>query len=521
MTDVEIYFPDECFVNLEPEEVYIINGVEVQADENGEIPINSIWMKGKKVSIIKKGNGHSTTNSLAQSILVPKRPSAPKGITAVSESAKDENDGKLTGVNDTMEYCVKGSGDWDYIYDNMVEWLEPGEYEIRYMATENSFASASVTKTVYPYGYKAPNKGTSNNTQSDGGSSSDNSEDTYVSSAPGNGGSSDNQSGQSDSNMNELSEDGTLGEAFTPTQNDDGISDGDVSETALKSSGTEPEQEANGGLSETEDDIFYIPSRVDEEKIVPKSEDNVWEEAYNDGFRKVYFVLEHGGVLLHINNIDESVCKANIPDVAAAANAILTSQEIVQSNKGDIVEIRIDIECIEDSLPKADIELIEQGIDDCNNEGLALDTGMYVNISVFKRTDGDEWETVNELYMPIEVSLYIPDSIKTLSHEFYVIRVHGGEYKLLNDIDDNADTITVQTHLFSTYALLYKLDDANLYAEDEMGGRQGEYSIVQAFLEKGGFVWLAVIFAALIIIILIVKQVNNKKKKGNESNTEN
>ncbi|MBD5444707.1 MAG: fibronectin type III domain-containing protein, partial [Lachnospiraceae bacterium] len=518
--NVEIYYLDECFAGLEPEEFYIINGVEVQADENGEIPINSIWMKGKNVSIIKKGNGHSTTNSSAQTIKVPKRPSAPKGITAVSESAEDENDGKLTGVNEKMEYREKGSDDWIPIDDDMVEWLEPGTYEIRYMATEDSFASSSVTKTVYPYGTKAPNKGASNNTQTGGEGSSNNSEDTDVYGASGIGGSSDNKSVQSDSNTNETSEGETSGDASSPTQNGDGISDADVSETALDSSESESEQEDNGGFSETDDDIFYIPSIVNEEKIVPKSEDNVWEEAYNNGFRKVFFVLEHGGVLLNINNIDESICKANIPDVAAAANAILTTQEIVQSDKGDIVEIRIDIKCIDDSVQNADIELIEQGIDDCSNESLVLDTGMYVDISVFKRADGYEWEPVNAINKPIEVSLYIPDSIKALSHEFYVIRVHGGEYKLLNDMDDNADTITVQTHLFSTYALLYKLDDANLYAEDEMNGKQGIYSIVQTFLERGGLFWLAVIFAELIIIILIVIYVKNKKKKGNQSLTE-
>ncbi|MDE6664468.1 MAG: leucine-rich repeat protein [Lachnospiraceae bacterium] len=521
MPDVGIYYLGECFENLEPEEVYIINGVVLQADENGEIPINSIWMKGKNVSIIKKGNGHSTTNSNAQTIKVPKRPSAPKGITAVSESAEDENDGKLTGVNEKMEYCLKGSDEWIQIDEDMVEGLEPGTYEIRYMATENSFASASVTKTVYAYGTKAPNKGTSNNTQPDGENSLDDTENNDIIGVSDNIGSSDNKSAQPGSNTNEVSEDGTSEDAFSPNQDDYGIYDADASEIDLESSETEPEQEDNAELSETEDDIFYIPSIVDEEKIVPKSEDNAWEEAYNNGFRKVFFILEHGGVLLNINNIDESVCKANIPDVVAAANAILTTQEIVQSNKGDIVEIRIDIKCIDDSVQIADIELIEQGIDDCNNESLALDTGMYVDISVFKRAEGYEWEPVNALNMPIEVRLYIPDPIKTLSHEFYVLRVHGGEYKLLNDMDDNADTITVQTHLFSTYALLYKLDDANLYAEDEMNGKQGIYSIVKTFLEKGGLIWLAVILAEIIIIILIVAHVKNKKKKGSESLPEN
>lgn len=525
---VEIDFYRECFINLEPEEVYIINRAEVQADESGEIPINSIWMKGKNVSIIKKENDNSTTGSIVQTIFVPKRRSAPKGVRAVPESAKEENDGKLIGVNETMEYCEWRSGDWNSVVNDMVEDLEPGAYEVRYMATGDSFASFSVAVRVYPYGYTPKNKDTGDYTQSSEESSSDNPEDTDVSGTSDNSGSSDNKLKQSDSNTNESAEDRTSKEALSPTQKKKGISNANVSETSSESPETElePEQENNGGLAETEDDIFYIPSIVHEGKIVLKSEDDVWEETYDNGVRKVFFMLGHGGVLLNINNMDESVCKANISDVVAAVNAILTTQEIVQSDKGDIAEIRIDIECVDNSFPKADIDLIEKGIDDCNNEGLALGTGMYMDISIFKRTDGYEWENVNALSEPIEVSLYIPDSIKALSDEFYVMRVHGGEYKLLNDMDDNADTITVQTHLFSTYALLYKLDDANLYAEGEMDGKQGGYSIAQTFLEKGGFVWLAVILSEMLIIIMLIiimiaMNAKNKKAKGNESHTEN
>ena len=36
-----------------------------------------------------------------------------------------------------------------------------------------------------------------------------------------------------------------------------------------------------------------------------------------------------------------------------------------------------------------------------------------------------------------------------------IVRNHNGECTLLNDLDDNPDTITFRTNCFSTYAIVY------------------------------------------------------------------
>ena len=54
----------------------------------------------------------------------------------------------------------------------------------------------------------------------------------------------------------------------------------------------------------------------------------------------------------------------------------------------------------------------------------------------------------------------MPDSLKNTdaakTRTFAVIRVHNGKAELLADLDDNADTITIETDRFSTYAVVYK-----------------------------------------------------------------
>lgn len=155
--DAEISYVDEYFISLDPGASYKINGTKLTTDDLGRVKIKSAWMTGKAISIIKSGDGLTTADSPKQSITVPKRRSAPAGVKAVSESEKDSNDGKLTGVSDEMEYR-RANGEWTSIDGDTLEDLEPGVYEIRYAYTADQFVSKSVKKTVYAYGKepKAP-----------------------------------------------------------------------------------------------------------------------------------------------------------------------------------------------------------------------------------------------------------------------------------------------------------------------------------------------------------------------------
>lgn len=67
----------------------------------------------------------------------------------------------------------------------------------------------------------------------------------------------------------------------------------------------------------------------------------------------------------------------------------------------------------------------------------------------------------------------MPDSLKTAdgnqTRTFAVVRVHDGTAEILADLDDSADTVTIETDRFSTYAIIYqdKSDSGN-------GGNNGE-----------------------------------------------
>ena len=86
-------------------------------------------------------------DSETQTITVTK-PNAP-AVTA--QNCINGNDGKLTDVNNTMEYRSSGAGSWTAIDGSEVPGLAAGSYEVRYKANGTALASAPQTVTIGSY----------------------------------------------------------------------------------------------------------------------------------------------------------------------------------------------------------------------------------------------------------------------------------------------------------------------------------------------------------------------------------
>lgn len=60
----------------------------------------------------------------------------------------------------------------------------------------------------------------------------------------------------------------------------------------------------------------------------------------------------------------------------------------------------------------------------------------------------------------VQLVFQVPDNLKntdpTKVRKFKVIRVHKGTATVLDDMDDNENTVTIETDRFSTYALAYQ-----------------------------------------------------------------
>jgi len=220
---------------------------------------------------------------------------------------------------------------------------------------------------------------------------------------------------------------------------------------------------------------------------------------------KTTTTLETGdGAVIVTVVCEEETCTAGVSDTVAVANAVLLPEQIQLVNDGETIEIRVDVKDISKTVLRQDEEVIESGLAEYRREMPDLTLGMYVDISMFIRVGGGDWDAVTHTEEPIEVVIGIPEELKGKGKEFYIIRSHDGEYTFLTDMDDEPDTITVSTNLFSAYAIAYE--------QAEGSTKCGLCHICPTFLGICYFIWLAIIIVILLVIWIAIR----RKKKENE-----
>lgn len=138
--EIRIDFAKEKLTGFEKNAAYAINGADILL-ENGELTIGSS-MLGTTLSIVRIGDGKAMVDSSAQTLSIPRRPARPAGVRGTAETVAGANDGTLTGVSSAMEYRNAYASTWKTCIGTQEKNLEPGDYQVRFRATETSFASA-------------------------------------------------------------------------------------------------------------------------------------------------------------------------------------------------------------------------------------------------------------------------------------------------------------------------------------------------------------------------------------------
>ena len=119
------------------------NGGWNEISSNADISLNNL--SACTISVMQRDG--KKLDSETQTITVTK-PNAP---AATAQNCINGNDGKLTDVNNTMEYRSSGAGSWIAIDGDEVTGLAAGSYEVRYKANGTALASAPQTVTIGSY----------------------------------------------------------------------------------------------------------------------------------------------------------------------------------------------------------------------------------------------------------------------------------------------------------------------------------------------------------------------------------
>lgn len=98
------------------------------------------------VKVYKPGNGTTTTDSAVQTIDITQ--AAQPTVSGVDCTTSEQNDGEITGVDNTMEYKLSTASEWTDIMGDMITGLVPGTYEVRVQANGTQLASPAATVII-------------------------------------------------------------------------------------------------------------------------------------------------------------------------------------------------------------------------------------------------------------------------------------------------------------------------------------------------------------------------------------
>lgn len=136
----------------------------------------------------------------------------------------------------------------------------------------------------------------------------------------------------------------------------------------------------------------------------------------------------------------------NKPDELIAA--VLQEEEYARYLNGENVKVRISCSLIQ----KQETEAITKLLD-------GRSATHYYDITLYKTIGEREEEQVEKLRKPIRIVMEVPKELypkNGVTREFKVLRIHEGKNALLDDLDEQDETVTFESDVFSTYILCYK-----------------------------------------------------------------
>lgn len=263
----------------------------------------------------------------------------------------------------------------------------------------------------------------------------------------------------------------------------------------------------NGGQSDS-DTVRSVTATADQDRIVVSGEKVPTGNVAGMEQASTAMGLGDGTVFVTVVCEDKKYA-AGVKDTAAVANAVLSAEQLQLVNDGEIIEIRVDVKDISEKVPQKDKEVIENGLARYREEVPALTLGRYVDISMFMKIGESDWDAITSTEEPIEVVIGVPEDMREDGREFYIIRAHEGEHTFMHDLDEEPDTITISTDMFSSYAIAY------VAAGSGNGGNVcGLCHICPTFLGVCCFIWLAVV---TVVILFTAAVILRRKRKGKQT----
>ena len=137
-------------INYKNETLIATNGYELSTSNESLTPMNNNKLIPGNTYYLRKAEDNNHHPSDWAQITINTRPTQPNSSNLLLSSPTyiNSSDGKISGVDDSMEYSIDNGKTWTSINGIQITNLPSGNVLIRYQATDSNFASQSVEVTV-------------------------------------------------------------------------------------------------------------------------------------------------------------------------------------------------------------------------------------------------------------------------------------------------------------------------------------------------------------------------------------
>ncbi len=165
------------------------------------------------------------------------------------------------------------------------------------------------------------------------------------------------------------------------------------------------------------------------------------------------FVIIEPGTVDYIEPETPNANNAKVTETPeeVIAKINLTEEDVDNIKHGKDIDVYLEVKDISSSIQASDKKAIEEKLGKDN-------LGLYLDVSLFKKIEGEDPTKITETKEPITISFELPDELinnnSKVERTYKVLRLHDGVVEEL-EVKVNGKTATFETDKFSTYALTY------------------------------------------------------------------
>ena len=182
--------------------------------------------------------------------------------------------------------------------------------------------------------------------------------------------------------------------------------------------------------------------------------------------------VTYGEGTITVTMSSESATEVAAPEIRFgsydnAARACFTAKELEAISAGEDAEVSFSFLMSDEIQDVSKLPLFEEAIEKESKELGALHYGVFFNVDASKVVGAEEPEALGSFYEDVEMQYDVPLFLVTGNREYFIMTEEMGACNLEQDIDVDADTLTVSVHDIGTTLLLYQTRNESLVPTKE------------------------------------------------------